>query len=415
MFSRGLDARDSLSHECAGKSRPGVLMRLRFSIAAVSSLAMVTAGCSTLPSQGPAAVQVMQQGAYDDPDVAPRFLITDLTDYSVSVLERTPAPTLFGRFGDHRPPPSPLIGIGDSVTVTVWEAAAGGLFSAPALGGVTTGSHSSVIPDQVVARDGSITVPYAGRIRVVGLTPPQVESAIVERLSGKAIEPQALVSVSRNISNTVTVTGEVTAGARVPLTTRGDRILDVIASTGGLRASVHETFIALTRGNLTVQVPMQALLTRPQENIFMRPGDILTVVRDPQTFTAFGATGRNALVTFDAIGISLEEAVAKAGGLLDFQADPQGVFLLRVEPAAIARQLNPDYPIAPGQPFVNVVYRINLKDAGTYFLARRFAVRNKDVIYVASSPSSELQKALALFSTVTSPAYTAAAGATLLK
>jgi polysaccharide export outer membrane protein len=120
-------------------------------------------------------------------------------------------------------------------------------------------------------------------------------------------------------------------------------------------------------------------------------------------------------VTFDAIGISLEEAVAKAGGLLDFQADPQGVFLLRVEPAAIARQLNPDYPIAPGQPFVNVVYRINLKDAGTYFLARRFAVRNKDVIYVASSPSSELQKALALFSTVTSPAYTAAAGATLLK
>jgi polysaccharide export outer membrane protein len=160
---------------------------------------------------------------------------------------------------------------------------------------------------------------------------------------------------------------------------------------------------------------MQALLTRPQENIYLRPGDVLTVVRDPQTFTTFGATGRNALVTFDAIGISLEEAVAKAGGLLDLAADAQGVFLLRVEPVAIARQLNPDYPIAPGQRFVNVVYRVNMKDAGTYFLARRFPVHNKDVIYVAVSPANELQKALSVFNSIASPAYQAAAGAVLLK
>jgi polysaccharide export outer membrane protein len=272
-----------------------------------------------------------------------------------------------------------------------------------------------VIPPQVVARDGSITVPYAGRIRVVGLTPPQVEVAIVERLSGKAIEPQALVSVSGNISNTVTVTGEVTAGARVPLTTRGDRILDVIASAGGIKAPVHATFIALTRGNTTVQVPMQALLNNPRENIYVRPGDILTAVLDPQTFTAFGSTFRNALVTFDAVGITLEEAVAKAGGLLDATADPQGVFVMRVEPASVARQLNPEYPIAPGQRLVNIVYRVNLKDASTYFLARRFPVRNKDVIYVAASPSTELQKALVLFNSVLGPAYSAAAAGTLLK
>ncbi|MEA2759574.1 MAG: polysaccharide biosynthesis/export protein [Methylobacteriaceae bacterium] len=390
-------------------------MRFWLSIAAVSGLAAATAGCSSLPSQGPSAMDIVQQGTPADPEVAPRFLITDLNEYSVSVLEHTPLPSLYGRFGDHRAPPSPVIGVGDALSVTVWEAAAGGLFSAPALGGVTTGSHSSIIPAQVVARDGSITVPYAGRIRVVGLTPPQVEAAIVERLSGKAIEPQALVSLSGNISNTVTVTGEVTAGARVPLTTRGDRILDVIASVGGVRAPVHAVFLALTRGNMTVKVPMEALLKEPRENIYLRPGDILTAVLDPQTFTAFGSTPRNALVSFDAVGITLEEAVAKAGGLLDLSADPQGVFVLRVEPVAVARQLNPDYPIAPGQQLVNVVYRINLKDANTYFLARRFPVRNKDVIYVAASPSTELQKALTLFNSVASPAYTAAAGATLLK
>ena len=260
----------------------------------------------------------------------------------------------------------------------------------------------------MVDRAGTIVVPFAGRIRVAGGTTADAERKIVENLKGKAIEPQALVTVPKNVSNSVTVTGEVTNGARVPISGQGDRVLDVIASAGGVRAPVHESFIAISRGPRTATVPMQALLARPQENIFVRPKDVVTVVRQPQTFTAFGATGRNALVAFDAIGITLEEAVAKAGGLLDQQADPQGVFLLRQEPASIARDLDPAYPIPAGAPYVNVVYRINLKDAATYFLARKFAVRNKDVMYVANAPSTEFNKAMQLFNTVLAPALTGA-------
>ena len=75
--------------------------------------------------------------------------------------------------------------------------------------------------------------------------------------------------------------------------------------------------------------------------------------------------------------------------------------------AAIARRLDPSYP-APAGGRVNVVYRINLKDAATYFLAREFQVRNKDVIYVAAAPATEFYKAMQLFSTLTQPAITAA-------
>ena len=113
-------------------------------------------------------------------------------------------------------------------------------------------------------------------------------------------------------------------------------------------------------------------------------------------------------MTFDAIGISLEEALAKAGGLLDTQADPQGVFLMRMEPAGIARQLDPAYPIEPGARSVPVVYRINLRDTASYFVARSFAVKNKDMVYVASAPSTELSKALQIFSSVYGPALGAA-------
>ena len=65
----------------------------------------------------------------------------------------------------------------------------------------------------------------------------------------------------------------------------------------------------------------------------MRPGDVVSVARDPQTFTAAGATGQNAVVPFDAIGITLDQAIARAGGLNDNRADPSGVFVIRFERA----------------------------------------------------------------------------------
>ncbi len=170
---------------------------------------------------------------------------------------------------------------------------------------------------------------------------------------------------------------------------------------------MHDVFITLTRDGRSVTVPMQALLSRPQENIYARAGDTLTLVVDPQTFTAFGATGRNALVSFDAKGITLEEAVAKAGGLIDMQSDPAGVFLLRVEPVSLVRQLDPTFPLQPGQTQANVIYRINLRDPNTYFMARNFQIQNKDIVYVASAIATEFQKFLAIASTITNAAYVA--------
>ena len=373
------------------------------------SLFVMCAGCSSLPSQGPTAADVLQEANYESQAADPRYLVANLDNRAAAILAREPMSTLVGTFGSAGRPSSPVIGIGDSVSVTVWEAAAGGLFSTASINGITAGSHSATIPEQVVGKDGSITVPYAGRIFLAGDTTSRAEAKIVAGLRGKAIEPQVLVNVSRTFSNTVTVTGEVTTGARVPISGKGDRILDVIATAGGIRAPVHEVFIVISRGNRSAKVPMQALLQRPRENIFVQPSDILTVIREPQTFTAFGATGRNALVAFDAVGINLGEAIAKAGGLLDNQADAQGVFLLRSEPIRIAQQLDPAYPIPPGANFVNVVYNINLRDAATYFLARDFVIRNKDIVYVASAPSTQLLKALQIFGAIASPAITGAA------
>src|SRR5204862_1014145 len=172
-----------------------------------------------------------------------------------------------------------------------------------------------------------------------GRLPVEVQKTIERRLAEKAIEPQAIVSVTRSITNSATVTGEVIAGARVPLSLKGDRLLDLIAAAGGAKTPLYETFVRLSRDGITATIPMEMLVSDPAENIYAYPGDVLTLVRLPQSFTVFGATGANAQVNFTAERMTLVEALAKAGGLQDLRSDPEGVFLFRFEPPRIINRL----------------------------------------------------------------------------
>jgi len=375
--------------------------------AAGAMLCFFVAACGSMPNSGPFTSEVVNDGSAESSIT--NYIVVDVDERIAGIWARMPRDT-FQAFGDHRPAPDLRIGVGDGVAVTIWEAAAGGLFSASVNDRtIAAGSRTAGIPEQIVAPDGTIQVPYAGRIRVMGLRPADVEALIVERLKGKAIEPQAVVTITRAVSNSVTVTGEVVQGARIPLTPRGDRVLDVIASVGGIRAPAHETFIRLTRKSATVSVAFNRLLANPSENIYVYPDDTLTIVRIPQTFSAFGTTGRNASVPFDASGITLEEAIARAGGMIDELSDPTGVFLLRFEPIEIARQLQPQETIMAEGTLVPVVYRFNMRETKSFFLARSFQVRDKDILYVSASTAVPVRKFLGMVGQVVSPAVGVAA------
>lgn len=363
------------------------------------ALGLGLAGCSSIPGSGPRREEVMSPQA----QAAGQFAVVEIDPNTLSILTSRPSVSFRGQFGDYRPSPDQVIGIGDSISVTIWEAASGGLFSAPVVDRMGPGSRTAVIPEQVVSRDGSVTVPYAGRVRVQGLRPAQVENRIIESLRGRAIEPQVLVTITRNASNTVTVSGEVVNGAIVPVNVRGQKLLDVIAVAGGARAPVHETFITLIRGNRSISVPMPVVLERPSENIYVRAGDVITLIRAPLSFTAIGATGQNAVVPFGQIRLSLEEAIGRAGGLSDFRADPEGIFVLRFEPVDLVRKLVAPRPLDLPGPMVPVAYRLNMRDPAAMFAARAFVIQDKDIVYVANAPMTEVQKVFSLINTLTSP------------
>jgi len=198
----------------------------------------------------------------------------------------------------------------------------------------------------------------------------------------------------------------VIAGARVPLSLKGDRLLDLIAAAGGAKTPVYETFVRLSRDGITATIPMEMLVSDPAENIYAYPGDVLTLVRLPQSFTVFGATGTNAQVTFTAERMTLVEALAKAGGLQDLRSDPTGVFLFRFEPPTVVAALNaPQLATGPDRTSP-VVYRLDMSDANSDFLAQRFPVEDKDIIYVANAKLNELQKFFTLLNTITGPVIT---------
>ena len=371
---------------------------LRALVAACAAAALF--GCSTVPNVGPTRESVLREAKSPDQP----YLLVQISDYVVEQLASFPGPSLFGKFGDYRRPTEQRIGVGDLISISVFEAAAGGLFSQPVASPTTTGSHAATIPGQVVQRDGTVTVPYAGQIPVVGKTTPEVEKLVVERLTGKAIEPQAIVTIDMPIATSITLAGEGVRGGRIPLSTRGDRLLDIIAEDGGVTTNVHETFLELTRSGKTVRVPFQTLLNSPRENVYARPGDTLTVVRYPLSFTAYGATNNNQNITFDALGINLDEAIAKAAGFADTKADPEGVFVFRYEPVAVARSFPGITPAQAALNLVPTVYLINMRNPGSLLLARKFAMNDKDILYISNSPLSDLQKFLGIIGTVTSPA-----------
>jgi polysaccharide export outer membrane protein len=363
----------------------------------------LVAACSSLPTAGPTASDVKHQ---EIRDTEVRFDLVDIDDNVVTALLAAPHESFQARFKKYGKPPQPRIGVGDAIVVSIWEAAGGGLFGPSATEHVSAGSRNITIPEQLVGQDGGISIPFAGRVPAAGRLPVEVQREIERRLQEKAIEPQVILTVTRSVTNSVTVAGEVVQGARVPLSLKGDRLLDLIAATGGAKAPVYETFVRLSRDGITATIPMESLVSTPAENIYAYPGDVLTLVRLPQSFTVFGATGLNTQVNFTAERMTLVEALAKAGGLQDMRSDPAGVFLFRFEPPPIVKTLGrPQLGTGP-EGSSPMVYRLDLSDAKSYFLAQRFPIHDKDIIYVANADLNELQKFFTLLNTLTGPIIT---------
>lgn len=375
------------THHVAPTHSPASFSRLNGRLAGVLAITATIAlgGCSSLPTSGPASSYV--RAGQSDPESV-NYALVRLTADSEKVLARNS--TRIDRvFTDRRGPVEIRFGIGDMVSVTLFESMSGGLFI-PSEAGTRSGNFVT-LPNQAVNSKGNITIPYGGAVRAAGRTPEEVQSAIVKSLQSRAIEPQAVVALVDQKASSISVLGEVGTPARLPASASGERLLDIITRAGGPKNPGFDTWVTLEREGRQGTAPFGALLSDPSNNIFVRPQDTVYVFTQPQTFLAMGASGQQGQFSFGAWRLTLAEAMAKAGGLKDDHADPASVFIYRGEPREVAEQLGVDCARFNG-PLVPVIYVLDLRDPGGYFIATKFEMRNKDVIFASNATSVEATK-----------------------
>ena len=283
-----------------------------------------------------------------------------------------------------------ILGIGDQLLISIWEASGDGLFS-------TTEKKQTDI-EATIDEEGRIFIPYVGLIQVAGEGIENLRKIISLGLEGKALEPQVQVKLLSNISNTIVTIGEVAKPGMYPIPVGGIQLLEALSLAGGSQLQTFETLISVVRGEQKAEIRLDAVLADSNNDIWLQANDTLQVTSKPKHFTALGAVRGQKRYTFESEFLSMSEALAQAGGLMDDISDSSGVFLFRFEPMAILQDNGSELAsTAQDNLKIPVIYQIDLSKAESFFLASQFMLQDKDLIYVSTAPAREYNKFLDTF------------------
>lgn len=376
--------------------------RSKRAVVALMGSVLTLGGCSMLPDSGPSTSAIVDGasvvGGPEDGTVGFKYALLDVSGQILPYVSED-GQSLSKTFGlGPALAPEIRVGVGDVLSVTIFESAAGGLFI-PNDAGSRPGNFVQ-LPNQTVDRSGAMSVPYAGSVPALGRTLPQIQSDIEKRLAGRAIEPQVLVTLVTQKSNDVSVVGDVNAPNKFDVQPGGERVLDLIARAGGLKKEPYQSSVTVQRGNRRATVSFNALIANPAENVYVGIGDTIYVYGEAKSYVAFGATGTQNKFDFGIEKLSLAEAVAQANGLLDNRADPAQVYVYRVENRRALEKMGVDVSKFGDKKEIPTIYRTNFRDPASFFAARKFMMRDKDVIYVSNSAQTELIKFLNLVDAV---------------
>ena len=350
------------------------------------------AGCASLPVSGPTGKEVLKQSL--DPDAAVKITIVELND-AATLPPVTPLPPVVD--ADATPPPTDLIGPDDVLNIQIYEVGVtlfgGGSPRGSAIGaaqGGSTGAQAQNLGAVRVDDRGLIRLPYAGRLRAAGHTPAELSQLIAAKLKGLSQDPQVVVTQEQTIASSLIVGGEVAKPGRLVLATNRETLSDIVALAGGYRGDAKDLMVRVVRGERSFEFRLSDVLSGPQRDLRIAPGDRVEVLRAPMSFAVLGAASRVEQMPFPAAAISLAEAVAAAGGANPQLGDAKAVFVFRLVPGVDGRE-------------VATVYHLNMMHPGAYFLSQRFAIHDKDVLYVGNAGANQPTKLIQLVSQLFSP------------
>lgn len=344
-------------------------------IAIVLGLAVGVSACTALPGDGP-----WMGGAQGTSTEALPFDVIDLTPTTV-VGYRTQAVDRPSTTGNLSAGVRVSVAPGDSLKVRIFERYAGNIFP------TVSGPQSSDLGIQRVAEDGTISVPFVGSVHVAGLDLAGIERKIVQQLGNKAQDPEVIVEFDTVRGQTVAVSGDVKKPGRISLLEGVRSVVDAINQAGGPNGVQGATSSAnalqvVVRRNGHVILTSQFSDLLAGGDIPVQKNDEIVVRVNTRVYTVLGAVQKSGNVELSKHDLSLLEALGNVGGLADQRANKTGVYVFRMgdlitNPTARAR-----------------VFRLDLFQPVSIFVAQQFGVQARDVIYVTNAPLYEYDKAL---------------------
>ena len=339
-------------------------------LAIVLGLGLFLSGCQVVPGDGP-----WMGGAQASSTEALPFDVIDLTP--TSVVAYRPAASVDRPSVTSRLSAGGRVAVapGDVVKVRIFEPYEGSIFPTIQRPGADLGT-------QRVTDEGTINIPYVGSVAVAGLDLSQIEQRIAGQLKGKAQDPQVIVEFVSDRTHTVMVSGDVKNPGRVSVLEGTRSAVDAINRAGGpfnLPAAQAEVVVR-RKGQVILTAQYADLLAGA--DIGIQKNDEIVVRPNSRVFTVLGAVLKSGNVDLTKPNLTLLEALGQVGGLSDERANKTGVFVFRLGdiqniPGARAR-----------------VFRLDLGQPVSIFVAQQFGMQARDVVYVTNAPLYEYNKIL---------------------
>ena len=318
-----------------------------------------------------------------------------------------------------------LIGSQDVLSITVW--------GEPDVTTSANGPESRSISGYTVNKSGYFFFPYIGRVRAKGRTAEQIRKELARRLAKYLKEPQVGVTISGFNSQRVTISGQVLQAKVFPINNSPLRIRDVIAGAGGLKPIVVKQngdnynssrqygkegrsvshSVSSSNGYTRTELPKRALLTRANgtklmvdlvelfskgnesHNYILRGGDALHVfipeqipqhlglkLNHPERLRKvfmMGELKTTGTIIMDPEGLTLAEALSDRGGINEKTANSRGVFIIRN---------------TNNKRGIPQVYQLTLQSVHSMILAEKFALHDRDIVYVTAAPVSRWSRVI---------------------
>ncbi|KGB82280.1 sugar ABC transporter substrate-binding protein [Rhodovulum sp. NI22] len=343
------------------------------------TLVATVAGCA-LPRSGPNKREIFEGSIQKSGDA---FVVT-VNDRVTRATSVVPSLGFSSDFRNAGIVGSDTIQPGDTLGLTIYENVDDGLLAGE-------GTNASVLDEVQVDGSGFIFIPYAGRVRASGNTPERLRQIITEKLDAQTPDPQVVVRRLAGDGSTVSIAGSIGAQGVYPIERPTRTLSSMLAAAGGIVIEPEIAQVTVIRGGKRGQIWFQDLYKNPQMDIALRGGDRILVEQDTRDFTALGATGSQRRVAFESQTLSAIEAIAQVGGLSSGLADPTGVFVFRNETPEISNAVLGRDDLQGDQRFV---YVLDLTEPNGMFLARDFAIRDGDTVYVTEAPFVQWSKTL---------------------